>query len=456
MLRNDIAWAVRQSPPDVPGLPYHEPSPPAHDPCEARKGRFSRSLLGERTSRRALRRGRAGRTLSLHTMSAKASPAPRLLTLQRWRVGMAIVAAMAAIQSLPGLLVRAAPRQADSPHLVFGLLLWFVETPILVAVLSWAFDHSTRRRHGSIWVVTRSVLVSVVLGAALFVGFILLGRNQPWLQPGLPMQKPLLFVAAAGGAIGVFVCGIWALAFVLPHVSEQARLRTAEAERLVAEAAQLRAAAEVSRLRSQLEPHFLLNTFNTIAGLVTQDPREARRLIGCLGDLLRDALRDPDEMQTLGAEVTWLLRYTEILSARHGDALTFHWDIEPATEHLLLPHLLLQPLLENAVKHGALRRSAGGGRVEVRAFLDGPRADGGAQAKLVCEVTDNGPGLPSTPPRSGAFGLLSVRRRIALCCPNGSLELKSSSEGTKAIVTLPLLADHHSSPGSSSPPRSPT
>jgi sensor histidine kinase YesM len=189
-------------------------------------------------------------------------------------------------------------------------------------------------------------------------------------------------------------------------------------------------------LRSQLEPHFLLNTLNAIAGLVTQDPREARRLIGCLGDLLRDALRDPEEMQTLDQEIAWLRRYAEILESRHSGALRFQWEIAGEAGEVLLPRLLLQPLVENAVKHGALCRS-GGGQVVVRARV--VDSSDGRASRVVCTVEDNGPGMTDAAPRSGAFGLRAVRRRLELRYDDATLRLESSPSGTRSIVELPRV-----------------
>ena len=101
------------------------------------------------------------------------------------------------------------------------------------------------------------------------------------------------------------------------------------------------------------------------------------------------------------------------------------------TRRALLPRLLLQPLVENAVKHGALMR-AGGGEITVRTELaDGP--------KLICIVEDNGPGVPQRETRPGAFGLLSVRRRLALrYSDTATLRLESSPAGTRSVVELPL------------------
>jgi|GEM_PF-6056532 len=215
---------------------------------------------------------------------------------------------------------------------------------------------------------------------------------------------------------------------------EDRHVHSLEVEKSRLEAEKLRAAAELAQLRAHLEPHFLLNTLNTIAGLVTADPREARRLLVYLGDLLRDSLRDENEMQPLADQIEWLGRYAEILETRYAGRLVFRWEISDQTRAVLLPRLLLQPLVENAVKHGALMRP--NGIVIVRTEL--MDADHAPASKLVCRIEDNGPGLPGGEIRYGAFGLLAVRRRLALKYgQRASLRLDSSSSGTRAIVELP-------------------
>ena len=233
-------------------------------------------------------------------------------------------------------------------------------------------------------------------------------------------------VLRVGFAMGLSSFGIWALAFVFPFAVEDARVRGLEADKL-------RSQAELAHLRAHLEPHFLLNTLNAIAGLVTEDPRKACDLIGTLGDLLRDSATPDGEMQTLDEQIEWLRRYAQILEERHAGHLAFRWQVEGGTRRALLPRLLLQPLVENAVKHGALMR-AGGGEITVRTELaDGP--------KLICTIEDNGPGIPTAPTRAGAFGLVSVRRRLALRYSSAaSLRLESSPVGTRSIVELPRRA----------------
>jgi LytS/YehU family sensor histidine kinase len=241
---------------------------------------------------------------------------------------------------------------------------------------------------------------------------------------------PLPYVAAAtiGAAYGVLDCGVWALAFVLPAVVEVARNHALEAEKL-------RTETELARLRSQLEPHFLLNTLNMIAGLVTRDPREARRLLGCLGELLTDVARS-GEAHTLAQELGWLKRYAFILETRHVGALTFRWAVDESLGDAVVPYLLLQPLVENAVQHGALRAKGGTGEVSVSVSVvyDGPQKE----PWIVCEVRDNGPGLEEKPVREGALGLHAVRRRLELRDDGSDLRITTSSRGTSATVRMPL------------------
>jgi LytS/YehU family sensor histidine kinase len=280
-----------------------------------------------------------------------------------------------------------------------------------------------------------TLLVGSVVASASLVAMVALTSYFSLRLPGEP-NVSLLRAACFGLFMGVLHTGVWALAFVYPYVVEDARLRALEADKLRLEAAQLKSAAELSRLRSQLEPHFLLNTLNAIAGLVTEDPRHARRLLVCLGDLLRDSLRDSDELQTLGEEIGWLQRYAQILESRHSGVLEFRWDIDPAASRIAVPRLLLQPLVENAVKHGALRRRSGGiVTVSARATSTGD------QQRVVCIVEDNGPGIGSEKPREGAFGLHSVRRRLELRLPDAKLKIESTGSGTRSIVDLPVTRE---------------
>ncbi len=310
----------------------------------------------------------------------------------------------------------------ESARTVARLGFLALEVPLLMAALSASFAWSVRRRASA----TRGLAVSVAIATGIGCAFGLLygtaALHFPMLRLHPPNEVSLPRSAIFGALNALMYFGLWALGFVYPFAIESAGVRALEAQ-------QLRSEAELAHLRAHLEPHFLLNTLNAIAGLVTEDPREARRLLVCLGDLLRDAVQETSELQRLDKQIAWLRRYAQILEARHHGTLCFRWDVAPDCQQAMLPRLLLQPLVENAVKHGALRREDGAGEVIVRASR---RSDGA----LVCVVEDNGPGMPDADVRAGAFGLQAVRRRLELEAHHASLRFESSSAGTRSIVEI--------------------
>jgi signal transduction histidine kinase len=298
-----------------------------------------------------------------------------------------------------------------------------VGLPILLWGSSRGLRWAERRRSGSLVVLLVGMLSAGALYAVLLDAVHLASFSIAALRPATG-EWTTSAALRIGFVMGLTNFGLWALAFVFPFALEDARFRALEAQ-------QLRTAAELARLRSHLEPHFLLNTLNAIAGLTTEEPRAARRLLSSLGDLLRDSLRDQGEMQTLGEQIDWLRHYARILEERHAGRLAFHWEVGTGTRAALLPRLLLQPLVENAVKHGALARKDGG-EIKVRAAVVDAK-------KLVCTVEDNGLGIPDGKTRPGAFGLHSVQRRLALqYAERASFRLESSTSGTRSIVEIPL------------------
>jgi len=310
----------------------------------------------------------------------------------------------------------------DAVRFLSKSLALLVGLPLLVVWANAVFRSAARNRFGPV----ASLAVAAIVAGILFAGLLRATRAVILsIARTPPNQEPFGEgdVLRVGFTMGLTYFALWALVFVLPVAVEDARLRALEADKL-------RTQAELAQLRSQLEPHFLLNTLNAIAGLMTDDPRQARQLLGNLGDLLRDSVAPGGELQTLDEQIEWLRRYAGILETRHAGHLAFRWEIGDGTPRALLPRLLLQPLVENAVKHGALMRT-GGGEITVRTELSGP--------KLICTVEDNGPGIPNKPTRPGAFGLVSLRRRLALRYSDAAtLRLESSAGGTRSVVELPL------------------
>jgi signal transduction histidine kinase len=344
---------------------------------------------------------------------------PTSRAARRW-LGVAVVLLVVLLQAATELLAG-----HERPRVLLRLGIAALQMPLLMLTLSASFEWAKKRRLGSV----ETLIVGATIAGALGIVFGLFFGKIGELYPAFRIRPGLVVApwrsAAWGFLFGQFHFGIWALAFVYPFAVEDARLRALEAERLKSD-------ADLARLRAHLEPHFLLNTLNAIAGLVTDDPRAARRLLAALGDLLRDATRE-GEMQRVGAEVEWLQRYAAILEARYDGAIAFKWDVDPRASNLEVPRLLLQPLVENAVKHGALVRGEGGEViVSVQLAKD--------EDVLRCTITDNGPGIGDAPARSGAFGLDAVRRRLSLKDPRASLAIDSSPEGTRATVAWPVDA----------------
>lgn len=280
-------------------------------------------------------------------------------------------------------------------------------------------------RRAPVW--RQLLALALTAGAASSLanlGLSLLAAALPEVSGGGP-RRGLVKAAVVGFFDGDALFGFWALLVELPR-------RIGAERRLEQERQALRQEAELARIRAALEPHFVLNTLNTIAGLVTEEPKEARALIATLGDLLRGAVQESRRHRhTVREEVAWLRGFARILEARHVGRLAFEWHVDRSTEDCVLPTLLLQPLLENAVQHGALRRP-GGGRVALRI--------GGEGARLRCVVEDDGPGFEPGAARPEGRGLELVRRRVALESDGASVRVTSKPGTTCVEVVLPKAA----------------
>jgi two-component system LytT family sensor kinase len=186
----------------------------------------------------------------------------------------------------------------------------------------------------------------------------------------------------------------------------------------------------LAALKAQLEPHFLFNTLHAVSALMETNITAARRMLAALSDLLRMTLEeDKGQEISLDDELRFLGRYMEILQMRFADRLTFEVDADLSTRGAYVPRLILQPLVENAVKHGVSKRAAAG-RVRVQARIRSER--------LVLEVHDDGPGV--TPPAVDGVGLANTRQRLSQLYGTAyRFDLTSSPEGgTVARVELPL------------------
>jgi two-component system, LytTR family, sensor kinase len=208
---------------------------------------------------------------------------------------------------------------------------------------------------------------------------------------------------------------------------EKYRERELQSLRLETKLAQ----AQLQVLRMQLQPHFLFNTLNAIAALMHKDVKQADRMIARLGELLRATLENPGTQEcSLRQELSFLRPYLEIEQARFGPRLQVTIDAPAELLDARLPYLLVQPLVENAIRHGIAPR-IGPGRLTIRAAH---RDD-----NLVIEVADNGVGLKESDSAREGIGIANTRARLrGLYGDAGTLVLQLGPEsGVLATVSLP-------------------
>jgi two-component system LytT family sensor kinase len=305
---------------------------------------------------------------------------------------------------------------------------WGLITPLVVAAdrrLPFS-DHELARRLGAHLVLSLGfTALYVYLAATLRAA----GHFMPWAA----VFTTALITNALGGMylwgwlVYWVILGAWlALNYYERFVTSE--LRRERLEHRFSE-------ARLNNLRLQLDPHFLFNALNTVSSQVERDPRLARRMIEHLGDLLRLSLDSKDRQEvTLTEELAFLDHYLAIQRIRFGDHLRIETHVAPEVRHASVPSLILQPLVENAVRHGLASR-AGGGTVTVTARSAGDR--------LEIRVQDDGVGLPKGwQLETGAgVGLSVTRERIAELHPNGSSRFTVTSRfngGTNVDISLPL------------------
>ena len=233
-------------------------------------------------------------------------------------------------------------------------------------------------------------------------------------------------------ATGLLIYALVAASYQAIDYQRVLRTRETDAARLRADLAEARLGA----IESKLQPHFLFNALNSIAALVQKDPSAAEAMIEQLSDLLRASLQaDPMEEIPLCKVIQLAQQYLAIERVRYRDRLRVHFDISPAAQRCLVPQLMLQPLVENAVRHG-IAPVEGGGRVAVAAHV--------CETRLVVTVEDDGVGYGNSLRSSGhGVGLGAVR--VALMRLYGSahqFDIRAGkSRGTVVSVEIPCRAE---------------
>jgi two-component system LytT family sensor kinase len=255
------------------------------------------------------------------------------------------------------------------------------------------------------------------LGAHVLIALAIAGTIElVWLQISLGLQmylEPELMARVrsnwaevySGAVLSRLLSGAFTYVAVLGVATtldyhrrfRERELRSAQLE------AQL-ALAQVQALKMQVHPHFLFNTLHAITVLIREDPAAATRVVTRLGDLLRLTLSRATTAQvSFRRELEILTLYLEIERTRFHDRLEIEYDVQPATLGALVPDLILQPLVENAIRHG-VSPNAGTGRIEVCSRRDGDW--------LILEIRDNGAGLPQGAALRDGIGLTTTKARL--------------------------------------------
>jgi len=193
-------------------------------------------------------------------------------------------------------------------------------------------------------------------------------------------------------------------------------------------AAELAAELDQARLKAltaQIEPHFLFNTLNAISNRMHEDVEAADRMISSLGSLMRAAYdSDNQVLVPLERELSWLRDYAAMMTERFRGQLSFNLKVAPGLEGVAVPRLLLQPLVENALRHGL---PDGRGDLTVEVARQGPR--------LLYTISDNGVGIDDTRKKPGT-GLSNVARRLELLFPGTHTFTLAAGHPTGTVVTL--------------------
>jgi len=293
----------------------------------------------------------------------------------------------------------------------------------------WPLTPSTRRasllRHAAagVWVSILVLLVNII-------GYSALVRLPIGWFAGMEtsIRTIAIFYAFAYFHVELLIyAGVVAAAYAV-RTSGLLRTRERDALRLEAELTN----AKLKTLRMQLQPHFLFNTLHTIGSLILQRRQEqAIALVAELGELLRATLAQRDtDLAPLHEEIAYLRKYLKIEEARFGDRLRVEWNIDPAAAGAWVPPFILQPVVENAIRHGVSRR-------EEEGTLTIAAAPEGRSVRIT--IANDGPPLPDrfSPGDGGGYGLKNVIERLATRTPAGRLELANTANGVTATLLVP-------------------
>jgi signal transduction histidine kinase len=308
--------------------------------------------------------------------------------------------------------------------------LWGMLSPLIFRL---AIRYELRKRfpwnlfiHLAISIVLALIVLSAASPLTWYFGYVNLIRN------------PTLFILWRNNALSIYyfhqgLTIYWTTLVVAHalHYYKGLREQEARASNLSTQLAQ----AQLQALRMQIHPHFLFNTLNSIAALLHKDVEAADRMVARLGDFLRSTLKR-SEAQTisLDQELEFLKCYLDIERTRFQDRLTVSLQIDPQSLEVSVPNLILQPIVENAVRHGIARQDdAGSITVRTSKLKD----------RLLIEIEDNGPGLAENQNGNSGIGLKNTQSRLRQFYGDNFLFQLSNSNGRGVLVSLNIPADRN-------------
>lgn len=323
-----------------------------------------------------------------------------------------------------------------SPYLIFSMnlfkfFLWFAFAPLIFLLVK-KFDFEKRETF------FRNFFIQIVIGLAfIFLHTLIYTPVSAYFDPIVEKTFPAMATLFEKYLFfGNFYLGVllYTLIFIIcqgylffdSYVNE--RIRRSKIQTELAD-------ARLQTLKMQLQPHFLFNTLHSISSLNLSDPQKANQMIARLGDFLRMTLDAADEqMVTLHEELDFLRCYLEIEQIRFSDRLTVEYDIADETLSTEVPHLILQPIVENAVKHG-IAPYAGKGNIKISAHK--------SNEKLFVQIKDNSARNEnlSAPNGNGSNGkgLSNVRLRLEhLYGKNFRLDFQKTDGGMQVDLEIPL------------------
>ncbi len=333
---------------------------------------------------------------------------------------------------------------------------------LIAALLGVVFTLARQGAHGMFWIDLARISAFLLWAGLLSAAG--LCRARAWLadkplRPAVAWSLAIMVGAVAVLSEAVYLLGRWwnsefgapsamlpysQAEFVLPNVMIAAivgalALRYFYVSQQWRRTVELEARARVRALQARIRPHFLFNSMNTIAALTRSNPARAETAIEDLADLFRVSLSDARAQITLEEEFEIARTYQRIEQLRLGDRLVVRWDVDALPRHAIVPSLMLQPLLENAIGHGIEPLTAGG-TVVVRGWLDGDA--------IVLEVTNPVAPQRAAAPRKGhGMALDNIRQRLELAFPDrSSVEVRETENLYSARLRFPRAGEVQGSP----------